>query len=173
MVFIELTDSVKNLLKETATQLKGAPRRRFLAQTVLELGIGGQSVAEKELGWNRCTIIKGIKELKTGITCVDNYGARGRKKIELYLPTLVDDIKNIVDSQSQTDPSFKSNRLYTRISAAVVRRQLIEKFCYSDEELPTVETIRLKLNELGYNLKRVAKTKPQKKSQKQKQSLNN
>lgn len=68
----------------------------------------------------------------------------------------------MVDSQSQTDPSFKSERLYTRLSAAEVRRQLIEKFAYSNEELPTSEAIRLKLNELGYRLKRVAKTKPQK-----------
>ncbi|GAB1540571.1 hypothetical protein NUACC21_32400 [Scytonema sp. NUACC21] len=55
-----------------------------------------------------------------------------------------------MDSQSQTDPSFKSQRLYTRLSASEVRKLLIEKFGYSDEELPTSETIRIKLNDLGY-----------------------
>ena len=73
---MQLTDSLKNLLNETAFQLKGAARRRFMAQTVLELGIGGQSVAERELGWNRRTIRKGMRELMSGITCVDNYDAR-------------------------------------------------------------------------------------------------
>lgn len=107
-----------------------------------------------------------MNELKTGITCVDNYTARGRKKIEEHLPEILEDLKNLVDSQSQTDPSFKSERLYTRLSAAEVRRQLIEKFADNNEELPTSEAIRLKLNELGYRLKRVAKTKPQKKFQK-------
>ncbi len=106
---MELTDSLKKLLKETASQLKGAARRRFMAQTVLELGYGGSILAEQELGWNRCTISKGIKELKSGITCVDNYSARGRRKIEEHLPTLLSDIKKLVDSQSQTDPSFKSH----------------------------------------------------------------
>ncbi len=170
---IELTDSLKNLLQETVLQLKGAARRRFMAQTVLELGYGGQSLAAQELGWNRTTIRKGIKELKSGITCVDNNSAKGRKKAEEHLPNLLEDIKDLVDSQSQTDPTFKSKRLYTRLSAALVRKQLIEKFGYSDEDLPTEETIRVKLNNLGYRLKRVAKVLPQKKSQKPRLSLNN
>ena len=170
---IELTDSLKNLLKETVLQLKGAARRRFMAQTVLELGYGGQSLAAQELGWNRTTIRQGIKELKSGITCVDNNSAKGRKKAEEHLPNLLEDIKNLVDSQSQTDPTFKSKRLYTRLSAAQVRKQLIEKFGYSDQDLPTEETIRVKLNNLGYRLKRVAKVLPQKKFQKPKPSLKN
>jgi len=170
---MQLTPSLSNLLKETAIQLHGANKRRFMAQTVLELGYGGQSLAEKELGWNRVTIIKGIKELKTGITCVDNYQARGRKKIENKLPRLLENIKSVVDSQSQTDPSFKSQRLYTRLSAAEVRKQLIKKFGYTSEELPTAETIRRKLNDLGYRLKRVAKVQPQKKFLKLRQSLPN
>ena len=142
-----------------------------MAQTVLELGSGGQTLAEQELGWNRTTIRKGLKELKSGITCVDNNSAKGRKKAEEHLPNLLKDIKKLVDSQSQTDPSFKSQRLYTRLSAAQVRKQLISKFGYSDEDLPTEETIRVKLNNLGYRMKRVAKVLPQKKFQKPKQSL--
>jgi len=45
-----------------------------------------------------------------------------------------------------------------------VRKLLIEKVGYSDEELPGNETIRVKLNDLGYSLKRVAKIQPKKKS---------
>jgi hypothetical protein len=170
---IQLTDSLKNFLKETAQQLKGAARRKFIAQTVMALGEGGQSLAERELGWNRVTIGKGIKELSSGITCVDNYRARGRKKAEEHLPNLLEDIKTLVDEKSQIDPSFKSQRLYTRLSAAEVRHQLIEKFAYDKEELPTSETIRVKLNDLGYHLKRVAKIQPQKKFPKLMQSLSN
>lgn len=33
-VSIQLTDSLKNLLRETAKQLKGALKRKFMAQTV-------------------------------------------------------------------------------------------------------------------------------------------
>ena len=128
---------------------------------------------ERELGWNRRSIRKGIKELKTGIVCVDNFSAKGRLKAESHLPNLLSDIKNIVDSQSQTDPSFKSQRLYTRLSAAKVRTQLVEEYKYSDDVLPSEETIRVKLNNLGYKLRRVAKIQPQKKFQKPKQYLIN
>jgi hypothetical protein len=160
---MELTDSVKNLLIETAKQLKGAARRRFMALTVKDLGFGGQSRANKELGWDRDTVRKGVRELETGITCVDNYKGRGRKKAEDNLPELLVDIQSIVDSQSQTDPTFKSNRLYTRLSVEEVRKQLILQKNYTEEELPTTETIRRKLNHLGYYPQKVKKSKPQKK----------
>jgi Rhodopirellula transposase DDE domain len=160
---IRLTESVKKMLIETALKLSGASKRHFQAQTVMELGYGGKSLAQKELGWDRGTLRKGINELKTGITCADNYSGRGRKKVEHYLPSLLSDIKSLVDSQSQTDPSFKSERLYTRLSVAEVRYQLIKQFGYTNKSLPTNETIRLKLNELKYCLKSVAKTKPKKK----------
>jgi transposase len=139
---------------------------------VVERGYGGQLLVEKELGWDRGTIRKGIKELESGITCIDNYRARGRKKAEEHLPSLLSDIKSIVDSQSQTDPSFKSEQLYTRLTTAEVRKQLMKQFGYSDKELPNNETIRIKLNELKYSLKRVAKVKREKKSLAQKHQLN-
>lgn len=160
---MELTEPLKNILKETASQLKGAQRRRFMAQTVIEMGYGGQSRSARELGWNRDIIRQGVRELETGITCVNNYQARGRKKTEIHLPNLLFDIKSIVDSQSQTDPTFQTNRLYRRLSASCIRKALIEQKNYRDEELPCTETIRIKLNELGYYPQKVTKSKPQKK----------
>ncbi len=91
---------------------------------------------------------------------------RGRKRAEEHLPTLLDDIKALVDSQSQTDPQFRTNRLYTRLTAAEVRRQLIAQKGYTDAELPTERTIATKLNDLGYYPTTVAKTQPQKRSPK-------
>jgi hypothetical protein len=154
---------LKQVLQETAKTLKGASRRRFMAQIVLELGYGGQSKAERELGWNRGTIRKGISELTSGITQRDNYHARGRKKAEWHLPNLLADLKTIVDGNSQTDPSFQTKRLYTRLSAKQVREELISQSDYREAELPTAETIRQKLNQLGYYPQLVAKTQPQKK----------
>ena len=43
-----------------------------------------------------------------------------------------------------------------------MRRQLIAKCGYQDEELPTATTIATKLNQLGYYPTRVAKSKPKK-----------
>ena len=83
------------------------------------------------------------------------------------------DIKTIVDCNSQTDPSFKTKRLYTRLSARQVREELISQYNYYEPELPTAETIRQKLNQLGYYPQRIAKTQPQKKLPKPMISLNN
>jgi hypothetical protein len=158
-----LDESLKNLLMTTAKKLKGSDRRKFMAQTVQELGRGGQRRAEAELGWDRETIRKGALELAKGFDCIDAFRARGRKAAEKLLPNLLPDLKAVVDSQSQTDPQFKSKRLYTRLSAAEVRRQLIGQKGYSEEELPTVRTIATKLNQLGYHPSRVQKSKPKKK----------
>ncbi len=163
---MELTDSLIALFIDTAKTLKGSARRIFMARTVKELGPGGQRRAERELGWSRVTIRKGTHEVESGLRCVDNFAARGRKRTEDHLPTLLTDITAIVDGQSQTDPQFRTNRLSTRLSAAEVRRQLITHHGYTDDELPTAETIGAKLNGLGSSPTKVAKTQPQKKSPK-------
>jgi hypothetical protein len=161
---MELTDTRRTWLIETAKALKGPDRRRFLARTVQELGPGGQRLAERVLGWNRQTIRKGRWELERGVTCLDAFALRRRKRAEEHLPNLLHDITAIVDGQSQADPDFHSTRLYTRLSAQAVRTQLITQQGYRDDELPTTRTISTKLRALGYYPSKVAKTQPQKKS---------
>jgi hypothetical protein len=155
-----LTDDLKELFKGIAKILKGHDRRVFMAKIVKLLGKGGQRRAEKELNWNRGTVRKGIHELESGFACLDAFSARGRKRAEEHLPNLLDAIKSIVDEQSQIDPTFKTTRLYTPITAQEVRKQLILQKGYTDGELPTEETIRVKLNELGYQLRSVRKCQP-------------
>src|SRR5918998_680636 len=161
---MELTDSLIALFIDTAKTLKGSARRIFMARTVKELGPGGQRRAEREWGWNRVTIRKGTHELDSGFAIVDAFALRGRKRAEEHLPHLLADITTLVDSQSQADPRFRTARLYTRLTAAEVRRQLIAQKGYTDAELPTVQTIGAKLNALGYHPSTVAKTQPQKSS---------
>jgi len=161
---VELTDAVKGLLREAARALKGSERRVFLARTVAELGPGGQRRAERELGWSRVTIRKGQRELASGFAIVDGFALRGRKRAEAHLPDLLADIAALADGQSQADPSFRTTRLYTRLTAGEVRRRLIAEQGYADEELPCVQTIGAKLNALGYHPQTVAKTRPQKRS---------
>jgi hypothetical protein len=159
---MELTEALKAVLVETARALTGAARRRFMAGIVSALGYGGQARVEQELGWNRVTVRKGLHERQSGLTCLDAFSARGRKRAEEHLPHLLDDLRAIADGHSQTDPTFKSIRLYTRLSVAEIRRQLISQKHYPDAALPTNQTLNLKLNQLGYTLRRVAKSRPKK-----------
>ncbi len=154
---------MKKTFIETAAILKGHERRRFMASIVNSLGRGGSSWAERELGWNRITINKGRRELESKEPIKDNYSARGRKKAEHHLPNLLEDIKAIIDEESQTDGTFRTTTLYTRMSAKEVRKQLIDQKGYIDETLPKAETIGIKMNNLGYKLRPVAKSKPKKK----------
>jgi len=159
---VELTPALIELFRTTASHLPGSARRLFMARTVQTLGQGGQRAAERLLGWNRATIRLGLQELRTGRTCLPAYRARGRHPAEAHLPHLLDDIRALVDGQSQTDPQFKSTRLYTRLTAAEVRRQLLAQKGYRDAELPSVSTIGRKLNALGYHRRRVQQTRPKK-----------
>jgi len=168
---MELTSKVKALLLNTAKDLKGSTLPLFLARSVQALGEGGQRLAERELGWNRGTVRKGMREVEHGMVCVDAFSWRGRKRSEDHLPNLLIDLKALVDSQSQADLQFRTHRLSTRLRAAEVRRQLVAQKGYTDEELPTAQTIARKLNDLGYYPKKVAKSQPPKKFQKPRPSL--
>jgi hypothetical protein len=80
-----------------------------MAQIVISLGPGGQRGSQRELSWNRNTIIKGTKEPNSCIRCIDNFSGRGRKRFEDHLPHLLDDIKAIVETVSQVDPTFRTD----------------------------------------------------------------
>jgi hypothetical protein len=159
---MELTEAMRVLFKKTAQTFHGAQRRRYMAETVEAFGIS-QRQAERLLAWSRDTVRKALHELHSGITCVDNVSARGRKPTEFHLPNLFQHIRDLVKEHLQTDPTFQSTRLYCRVSAAYVRQQLINRKGYSDEQLPSVQTIGDKLNLLGFRLRTVTKSRPQKK----------
>jgi len=58
---------------------------------------------------------------------------------------------------------MKSSLTYTRITGKALRKALIDKKGYNDEDLSCENTMINMLNRMGYNLKRVLKSKPVKK----------
>ena len=153
----QITPELKVALNEAKNKLKSSVRRLFMAQIVESLGPGGQRRAQRELCWNRNTIIKGLKELNSGIRCYDNFSGRGRKRSEEHLPHLLDDIKAIVEPVSQVDPTFRTDQTYCPLTAGEVRRRLIEEKNYSDQQLPKERTIRTTLNKLDFKPQKVEK----------------
>lgn len=159
----ELTAQVKALLKDAASKLTGPNKRSFMAKTTITFFDASPRKAETYMGWNRRSIKLGLHELHTGITCLDNYGARGNKKTEEKITSLEIDIRSVVDPHSQADPQMKTTLAYTRITAQGVYDTLIEEKGYTEEQLPSVRTISEILNRLGYRLRKVQKSRPQKK----------
>jgi hypothetical protein len=133
-----------------------------MADTVETLGLG-QRQAQDLFGWGRDTIRKALHERRTGLTCQDATSRRGRKPVEFHLPRLLSDIKDIVADHVQTDPTFQTPRLFCRLSAPEVRRQLIKRKGYTHEQLPSIQTITTKLNALGFSLRKVQKRRAKKK----------
>lgn len=160
----ELTVELKEFFNATRNQLKGHERRQFMARVVSLMGPGGQIKAEREIGWDRKTIIKGRREIESGITCIDNFSGRGRKSSLEHFPRLKEDLTSIVNPICQTDPTFRTQNLYSPISANEVHRRLIENMGYNPENMPTVRTISTIMNKLGFKLKKVAKAKVKKNS---------
>ena len=149
-------------LKIAASKLKGSTKRMFLGQVAIDLGRGGSSKVAKYLPISRQTLRKGIREVEKGKGQEDKFSERGRKPLDETNPELIATIKKIVDGASQTDPKFTSTRLYTRLSAKSVKKELIKRG-YEESTLPCEQTIWNYLKKLGYKRKKVAKTKPKKK----------
>jgi hypothetical protein len=158
-----LTKQVIASFKDAARKLTGPKRRAFEAQVTLDYLDGNIWKAEKVFGWSHHTVALGLNELRTGITCRDNFSARGNRKTEAKFPELEADIRALAEPESQADPKFQSPFLYTRMTAKAVRDALIDQKGWTDEGLPHVNTIGAILNRLGIKLRPVQKTKPLKK----------
>ena len=111
----------------------------------------------------RAAVETGLNELRTGIRCLDHFSARGRHTSEQLDPTLVDRIHAIVEPDSQADPKFQTPLAFTRVTAKAVRGHLRAEAPEASQPAPAERTIHDILNRLGYCLRRVRKTKVQKK----------
>ena len=162
-----LTSQEKEHYKQTANSLQGFERRQFIARSInifYESGLSGLAFAYREFGWSHKMAKTALAELKSGIRCINAYSFTGRKSAEDHLPNLLQDIKDIAEQHSQTDYTFNTNQLYTRLSAPSIRRHLIEFKGYDEKSLPQERCIRQKLNNLGFKLRTVSKNKPKKNS---------
>jgi len=150
-------------VKDAAKKLKGSLRRAFQAQVVLDHCDGNISHAKTLFGWNQPTIRRALQERETGEIIPDRQRP-GRTTFSEKLPNLQNDIRSLVDPNSQTHPTFDNTFRYTRMTARAVLEALVQEKGYKKKELPALSTMRELLGKMGYRLRRVQKTKPQKKN---------
>lgn len=157
-----LTDDLIETIQSAAQKLTGFKRREFMVEVTLKYCGGSARKAETLFGWGREAVVTGLNEKRTGIRCLDNFQARGRHKTEEHTPQLAKEIQRIVEPHSQADPKFQTTLAFTRITAHAVRNELLK-----NENLrlvvPSRQTIGEILNRLGYRLRSVLKTLPEKK----------
>jgi len=158
----ELSPKTIESFRAAAKELTGAKRRAFEARVSLDYLGGDPRLTETVFGWSRHTVAKGLRELETGRIIPD--ASRSYKPTtEEANPQLAQDIIDLVEPHSQTDPKFQGLFKYTRVTAKAVREMLIEHKGFTSEELPHESTISRMLDRLGYKMRRVLKAKPQKK----------
>ena len=160
----ESTERTDALIRSGARRLTGFQRRAFQAEVAVELCSGNARQAERRFGWGRETVEKGLHERHTGIRCLEDFVARGRQRVEDRDQRLAADIRAIAEPHSYADPSLKSSRRYTNLSAAEVRTALIARG-HAEADLPAERTMRNILNRMNYRLKRIRKGKPLKKTE--------
>ena len=166
MMLTELTESVRDTIRSAARKLTGFRRRQFQAEMATKYCRSNPRCAEHVFGWGRDAVNTGLNELRTGIRCVENYSTRGRPKSEEKRPELIEEIHALVEPKAQADPKFQTPLAYTRITAKAVRERLVANAAADGRHVPAERTVHDILNRLGYRLRRVQKTKPQKKSPK-------
>lgn len=83
---------------------------------------------------------------------------RGRKKIEKKYPNLIKDIESVIEKYKNVDPSFKTERLYISINPQSIIDELVDKYNYP-EKFASYNTIKRILNEMGYKIHKIPKTK--------------
>lgn len=157
-------DQYDELLRIGAQQLTGHQRRLFQAQVCSTLCDRNPRQAERRFGWGRQTVQKGLHELQSGVRCLENFHARGRRRSEDQNPQLAEDIRAIVEPQTYADPELKSARRYSNLTAAEILTALQTSKGYRSEDLPSERTMRDILNRLNYRLKRIQKGKPLRKT---------
>ena len=154
-------------LRLAASKMDGVERRFFQAEMALKYCEGSARLAETVFGWGRQNIELGLAEKRTGIICVGLQSAfSGAKRWEEKQPLAALSLRQIAESHSQQDPTFKTSLAYTRLTAASTLDQLKEQG-FSQEQLPAPSTMAQILNRMGYRLRKVVKAKPQKKLHKQ------
>ena len=158
--FAEPTDA---LIRSAARRLTGFQRRAFQAEVAAELCDGNARQAERRFGWGRETVEKGLHERRTGLRCLEDFVARGRQRVEDGDRRLAADIRAIAEPHTYADPSLKSSRRYTNLSAAEVLEALIARG-HAQADLPAERTMRNILNRMNYRLRRIRKGVPLKKT---------
>ena len=158
-------DRYDALLRSGARRLTGYQRRLFQAEVARELCEGSPRAVERRFGWGRETVRKGLSEVRTGLRCVEDFAARGRRRSEDKDPALAAEIRAIVEPHSYADPELRSSRRYSNLSAREVLEALVARGRPKSRVCPASGRCATILNRMNYRLKRIQKGKPLKKTE--------
>lgn len=158
------------LISRLVSLIPWPDRRQAMGDVTMTILDGKSRVAEEVFGWSRSSVSVGMNEFRSGIVCVNDLSSRHKPKTEEKHSGLLDEIRQLLEPNSQAEPRLRTTLLYTNMTAQSVYDALVANG-WSKESLPTVRTISNILNRNEYRLRTVAKTKVEKKQKKPTSSL--
>lgn len=158
----KLEKNHKNQIENIKNEKNHKSKIKQIGALVLDVGGRCINAISKALGHSRAFISKCRDIVKNNLEIVSNKDKSGRKSITIKYPNLKNDIDSIVDKYSSTDPKFKSEKRYVRLTIKEIRNELITNYGYPNNFISKT-TLGELLNKMGYNLKKVQKSKPLKK----------
>lgn len=161
----KISEEVVALISRLVGLVPWPLRRQAMGDVTLSLLNGKHRVAEDVFGWGRSVVEMGMHELRTGILCLHDLSNRHRPRTEDNDPKLLDDIREIMEPYCQSESHLRTKLLYTNMTAKAVYNALLAKG-WSEDILPSMRTISNILGRHDYRLRRVEKTKVQKKRRK-------
>ncbi|MDM8556777.1 hypothetical protein QUF75_18785 [Desulfococcaceae bacterium HSG7] len=99
----KMNEMAKSPVKDACKRLTGLERRAYQADIAIEYFDGSGYKAEREMGWGRECVTKGLDEARSGIRCADNYQGQGGKRTEDWIPNLREGIISIVATSIRRD----------------------------------------------------------------------
>ena len=141
--------------REMAPVLNEQSRRRFVALEAQALGRGGVSLMARASGLARSTIYHGLSDIRQNVSAPAGRTRKkggGRKKKAIQDPTLVADLKSLVEPVTRGDPM--QPLLWTTRSLRNLVKEQAQK---GHEVCPTVVSDLLR--GMGYSLQANSKTR--------------
>ncbi len=147
----------KNRIEAIKKMQKGIDRDMAIGSLIADLGKRSIRAVSIFIGcsWRKA---KSSFELYTCGSKQQSMELRGRKKITDKFPHLKQDMESIIEKYKNVDSHFKTELLYVTISPKTVIEELIINYNYP-KNFACYNTIRSLLNNMGYKLKRISKSK--------------
>ena len=129
-----------------------------------QLNNGGMKVSQKRVARRMNLLgLRNITVKKYYLTDFNNVQLsiefRGRKKVEDKFPEIKNQIRDILNDYEYTDSHFKTETLFVDLSLQNLRNELIHRYGYTEKTCPCRSTLLRILNDLGYKIQKVKKTK--------------
>ena len=158
----KLEKMYKNQINNIKNEKNKISKKKMIGSLVLDIGGRCISAIAKALECSRKYVKKCYNFVKNGCMEQIKLEFRGRKRLTEIYPYLEDDIIKIMQNSLSTDPKFKTEKQYVNMTVKEIKKQLIETGRYQENSFSNSSLNNI-INEMGYGLKKVKKTKPLKK----------